>query len=67
MHARRLLILLVAFTSIAACTLGAPEEPGCQSDAECGEGRICRAGACFRFVGEGAPASDAGTDANDGA
>ncbi|MDI3286971.1 hypothetical protein [Polyangium sp. 15x6] len=71
MRARRLLLLLVAFTPIAAglvaCTLGAPEEPGCQSDAECGEGRVCRAGACFRFIGEGAPATDAGADASEGA
>ncbi|MDI1448084.1 hypothetical protein [Polyangium sp. 6x1] len=70
MRARRLFVRLVACTPIAtslfACTLGAPEEPGCQSDMECGEGLVCRAGACFRFVGEGAPTSDADADTSDG-
>jgi hypothetical protein len=71
MRAPRLLVLFAACTTIlaalAACTLGGPEEAGCQSDAECGEGLFCRAGACFRFIGEGAPPDepDAGGSAVD--
>ena len=69
MPAPRLLLLVAACTAIAAaltaCTLGAPEEAGCQTDAECGEGLVCRAGACFRFVGEGAPPEDTDAGASD--
>jgi hypothetical protein len=30
------------------CAIGAEQEPGCQADADCGDGWTCRAGACFR-------------------
>jgi len=61
----RLFAMFVACASLstasAACALGEPEEPGCQSDTECGAGLVCRAGACFRLVGEPAsPDLDAG-------
>jgi hypothetical protein len=38
--------------AMSACALGESEEPGCQTDIECGSERICRAGACFRIVGD---------------
>jgi len=70
MRAPRPLVLVAACATLpallAACTLGPSEEAGCQADAECGEGLVCRAGACFRFIGEGTPdagASDADTGA----
>jgi Cys-rich repeat protein len=58
---------LVPFFFLAACTLGEPEEPGCRTDAECGQGLVCRAGACFRFIGDPAPLGDAdASDESDG-
>lgn len=56
-----LFFLGAALTAVvSACALGESEEPGCQTDAECGDGRICRAGACFRIVGDvdAAPTND---------
>jgi hypothetical protein len=32
------------------CALGEEEEPGCRDDALCGEGYVCRGGACFRIT-----------------
>lgn len=37
---------------LSACALGESDDPGCQTDAECGSDRICRAGACFRVIGD---------------
>ncbi len=37
---------------LSGCAIGESEDPGCQSDAECGSDRVCRAGACFRIVGD---------------
>ncbi|MDI1483098.1 hypothetical protein [Polyangium sp. y55x31] len=44
-------------------------EPACSaaSAREYDDGLVCQAGACFRFIGEGASVSDAGVDAKDGA
>ncbi|MFO0593550.1 MAG: hypothetical protein U0441_38775 [Polyangiaceae bacterium] len=57
-----------------------PGEPGCDEDAECGEGFSCRAGTCFREESRGggiitdaggstsdAGAMDGGGDAGDDA
>jgi hypothetical protein len=51
------------------CALGAEQEPGCRLDADCGEGWICRAGACFQTttgrssaVVDSGDAGDAGGD-----
>jgi hypothetical protein len=59
-------VLFVAISLVAAasaCAIGEFEEPGCQTDADCGDERICRAGACFRLVGDldaTVPTDDAG-------
>lgn len=63
------LLALAPIAALAAsCVVGADEEPGCHSDAECGTG-VCRAGACFA-VGPGStpvdPSLDAGDDGPDG-
>jgi hypothetical protein len=53
MRLRRLFFLAIAVAEgTSACVVGAPEEPGCLSDAECGNDRVCRAGACFRIIGD---------------
>jgi hypothetical protein len=50
---------------VTSCVLGAPEDPGCSEDAECGGGYSCRAGACFRETsGATFVPVDAGDDAN---
>lgn len=63
-RARTLLFFLVITSAtIAACAFGESADPGCQSDAECGTDRICRAGACFRIIGDidaGSTDDDAG-------
>jgi hypothetical protein len=54
--------------AIVACALGEPEDPGCQANVDCGEGFTCRAGACFRLVGEPSPPPDTSAeDAGDAA
>jgi hypothetical protein len=49
---------------ISACALGVEEEPGCRSDEACGEGYLCRAGACFRVTTGLTPPQDS-SDAGD--
>ena len=57
-------LLALGGTALAlGCALGPEQEPGCQSDAECGEGFTCRAGACFRNTTDAsAPEADAAAD-----
>ena len=54
--------LIALATLCGACALG-DEEPGCRDDAECPDGFLCRAGACFRIAAGEGPA-DAGSDAD---
>ncbi len=69
LRARRWVLALVPLAYLlllVACVLGEPEEPGCQIDAECGQGLVCRAGACFRLIGDQSTAPpDASIDAGD--
>lgn len=45
--------LAIVLSAVAsACALGDPQEPGCLTDVECGNDRVCRGGACFRIVGD---------------
>ena len=37
----------IVLTALDGCALGTEQEPGCHADAECADGGICRAGACF--------------------
>lgn len=55
----------IALVMVAiGCALGPEQEPGCQRDADCGEGFVCSAGACFRTTTERSlPSTDAGDDA----
>ena len=70
---RRLAFALLALASpiAASCALGTERDPGCQSDGECEQGFVCRAGACFRFTTSESPpaepSADAGSDATDAA
>jgi hypothetical protein len=45
-----------------ACVLGEEREPGCQRDDECGDGFVCRDGACFRFTTGLSPPHDPSLD-----
>jgi hypothetical protein len=56
--------LAIAAIAPAACVLGPNEPPGCQSDADCEEGSVCRAGACFRTTTDRTPPDEA--DGGDG-
>ncbi len=51
-----------AFLAAAAgCAIGAEQEPGCHADADCGDGWLCRAGACFETTtGRSSPVADGG-------
>ena len=49
----------------SACVIGEDEEPGCKADEACGEGFLCRAGACFRVTTGLTPPKDP-ADAGDG-
>lgn len=42
--------LVFGLFAAAACALGDEDEPGCETDEACGEGYLCRAGACFRVT-----------------
>jgi hypothetical protein len=59
------LALSAPLLGLSACALGPEEEPGCQSDEACGEGYLCRAGACFRATTGLTPPEDP-ADAGDG-
>jgi Cys-rich repeat protein len=57
--------LASGLAALAGCVLGEPVDPGCTEDAECGEGYVCRAGACFEEIPGGAfVPPDAGADAD---
>ena len=57
-------LFLGLISGLSACSIG-EEEPGCQSDEACGEGYLCRAGACFRVTTGLTPPKDP-ADAGDG-
>ncbi len=42
----------LAVVGLSACAPGESEAPGCQSDADCSDEWVCRAGACFRIIGD---------------
>lgn len=45
-----LLLLAPLIAAGGACALGEEEEPGCRGDVHCGDGFVCRGGACFRIT-----------------
>lgn len=53
-HKKRRWFVLANITllGLSACAFGESDDPGCHSDSECGNGRFCRAGACFRIIGD---------------
>jgi hypothetical protein len=53
----------ILFTVTVGCALGPEREPGCQADADCGDGWFCRAGACFQTTTGGPPPVVDGGDA----
>jgi hypothetical protein len=57
-----------ALAAAMGCAIGAEQEPGCHTDADCGGGWTCRAGACFATsTGFSDPdAGDAGDAGPDG-
>jgi hypothetical protein len=67
MRARTLAaVLLGTLLGVAVgCTVGSEQEPGCQTDADCGAGWTCAAGACFRAT-TGLSLADGGDAAPDG-
>ena len=52
MWARVFLLTNLVIAGLSGCTFGESDDPGCQSDSECGVDRVCRGGACFRIVGD---------------
>ncbi|MCK6591277.1 MAG: hypothetical protein L6Q76_27310 [Polyangiaceae bacterium] len=50
--------LVFGLFAAAACAVGDDEEPGCESDEACGDGYLCRRGACFRVSTGLTPPSD---------
>jgi hypothetical protein len=47
--------------TVIGCALGTEQEPGCHAAADCGDGWICTAGACFQATtGQSSPAFDGG-------
>jgi hypothetical protein len=56
----------ILLTVTVGCVLGSEHEPGCQVDADCGDGWFCRAGACFQTTtGRSLPVVDGGDAASD--
>jgi hypothetical protein len=57
-----LLVVGVEILILAAigCAVGPEQEPGCHGDTDCGEGWICRAGACFQATPDVADGGDSG-------
>jgi hypothetical protein len=53
------LIATLAGTMLG-CVIGTEEPPGCETDADCGAGLTCRAGACFGTTTPRSPPPDAG-------
>lgn len=57
--------LAVALGAAVGCALGPEQEPGCKVDADCDEGFVCKAGACFRTTTGHTPPEADGGDAAD--
>jgi hypothetical protein len=59
--------LLASVIGCIGCAIGAEQEPGCHADADCGDGWVCAAGACFQSTtGQSSPAVDGGDAGEDG-
>jgi hypothetical protein len=64
---RLLAVGVIALLNAAVgCAIGDEQEPGCHTDADCGGGSTCRAGACFRSTTGLTPPVVNGGDAGDG-